>query len=268
MIERTLTATQQATFALLLPDPNQNGLPVPMGTGFFVSPDGFFVTAAHVVTEDNTPGGKPRTDIAAAWLQKERGIDHPSAMCQFPELDLVLGDYDFALLKLDFAKNAKKEWLSGHTSFPYITVSQRKLNEGERVYAFGYPLSRASIVHRSAGVEISATALKPRTTSAIVSSTLESTRMVMTGADAQVYVIDKALNYGNSGGPILCERSGRVHALCSRFQPVSVNQPQLAAEHESARYITIPSLYGVVSSLYNAAVQDALSSRGIPLAPD
>ncbi|HXB83552.1 MAG TPA: serine protease [Candidatus Acidoferrum sp.] len=209
MIERTLAATQQATFALLLPDPNQNGLPVPMGTGFFISPDGFFVTAAHVVTQGNTPGGVPRTDISAAWLMKERGIDHPSAMCHFPELELLLGDYDFALLKLDFEMNANKHWLKGRSSFPYITISQRKLSEGEPVYAFGYPLSQPSIVHRSDSMEISTMSLSPRTTSAIVSSTLEYTKMVTTGADAQVYVIDKALNYGNSGGPIVCEQSGR-----------------------------------------------------------
>jgi serine protease Do len=268
MIEQTLPATQHATFALLLPDSNQNGLPVPMGTGFFISPGGLFVTAAHVVTQDNTPGGSPRSDISAAWLMKERGVDHPSAMCQFPEPELLLGDYDFALLKIDFEKNANKEWLKGMSSFPFITISQRKLNEGESVYAFGYPLSQASIVHRSAGVEISSMALSPRTTSAIVSSTLEHTKMVATGADAQVYVIDKALNYGNSGGPIVCEKSGRAHAFCSRFQPVLVPQPQLNAEAESARYIMIPSLYGVVSSLHNAAIQDALRSRGVPLAAD
>jgi serine protease Do len=268
VIERTLAATQQATFALLLPDPNQNGLPVPMGTGFFISPDGFFVTAAHVVTQGNTPGGVPRTDISAAWLMKERGIDHPSAMCHFPELELLLGDYDFALLKLDFEMNANKHWLKGRSSFPYITISQRKLSEGEPVYAFGYPLSQSSIVHRSDSMEISTMSLSPRTTSAIVSSTLEFTKMVTTGADAQVYVIDKALNYGNSGGPIVCEQSGRGHAFCSRFQPVSIPQPQLTAEGEMARYITIPSLYGVVSSLHNPAIQDALSSRGIPLCSD
>jgi serine protease Do len=266
MIERTLAATQQATFALLLPD--RNGVLAPTGTGFFVSPDGFFVTAAHVVTQNNTPDGDPRTDISLAWLQKERGTDHLSAICQFPALDLVLADYDFALLKLDFARNADKAWLTDRSSFPYVSVSQRKLNEGERIYAFGYPLSEASVIQRTPNMEITATALKPRTTSAIVSSTLESTKIIMTGADAQVYIIDKALNYGNSGGPILCESSGRAHALCSRFQPVSVRQPQLKAEHESARYITIPSLYGVVSSLYNKPIQDALLARGIPLTSD
>ena len=81
-------------------------------------------------------------------------------------------------------------------------------------------------------------------------------------------MIDKALNYGNSGGPILCERSGNAHAFCSRFQPVAIPQEHLTAEASTDRYVLVPSLYGIVSSLHNADIQAALSSRGIPHALD
>ncbi len=55
-----------------------------------------------------------------------------------------------------------------------------------------------------------------------MSSTLEKTKMLMSSGDEKIYVLDKALNYGNSGGPIVAAETGRVHALCSRFQPVMV----------------------------------------------
>ena len=70
--------------------------------------------------------------------------------------------------------------------------------------------------------------------------------MVTTGADPQLYVLDKALNYGNSGGPIVAVGTGKAHAFCSRFQPMRVPQGDPADPKTS--WIMIPSLYGVVSS--------------------
>jgi S1-C subfamily serine protease len=52
-ITRTLANSQAATFCIELPNSLQHGMPTPTGTGFFVSPDGYFVTAAHVITENN-----------------------------------------------------------------------------------------------------------------------------------------------------------------------------------------------------------------------
>jgi hypothetical protein len=83
--------------------------------------------------------------------------------------------------------------------------------------------------------------------------------MVITSADARVYVLDKALNYGNSGGPIVAVDSGRVHAVCSRFQPLTVPQAHLNV------YIRVPSLYGIVSSLENLPVLQLLDSLGVSI---
>ena len=127
---------------------------------------------------------------------------------------------DFALLKVDFAANANKVHLQDRTGFPYIEVSSRELAEGEPVYSFGYPLSESGLLVNTPGVVVGHAAHSPRVTSAIVASTMESTRLVTTTADTKVYVLDKALNYGNSGGPIVATDTGKVHALCSRFQPV------------------------------------------------
>lgn len=242
-------------------------MPSPIGTGFFVSPDGWFVTAAHVITENNAPDGAVRSDLGAAWLMKEArpvGGSGWTSMCQAVSFGEVLPELDIALLKVDFDANAGKEWLKGRTGFPSITVSSRELAEGEGVYSFGYPLSGVSVstdMHFTVG----AFSFCPRVTSAIISSTIEATKMVMSDADPQVYVLDKALNYGNSGGPVVAIDTGHVHALCSRFQPVFVPQFHLKDAIGNAPKISIPSLYGVVSRLSNRRMMALLQDLRVPM---
>jgi serine protease Do len=264
VIKKTLATTKQATFSVQLPDLNRHGMPSPMGTGFFVSPDGWFVTAAHVITEDGTPGGMARTDIDQSWLMKETRIagGPPGAMCQFVTLDTVVPEIDMALLKVDFAKNSKKEWLNGRSDFPHVQVSSTELEEGDDVYSFGYPLSSASIQPKPDMV-VGSTSLCPRVTSAIVSSTMEHTKMIMTGNDPKAYVLDKALNYGNCGGPILSVATGHAHALCSRFQPVYVPQTHMRDQGGNSPCVMIPSLYGIVSSLGSRQALALFRARNI-----
>ena len=216
MIRRTLAQTKVSTFCVQLPDSGAQGMPTPAGTGFFVSPDGWFVTATHVVKDKD---GNVRNDIDSAWLNKENTLDGSGAMCQGVSLEYVDPQLDVALLKVDFAKNKDKDWLKGKKSFPFIEVSRRQLEEGEPVYSFGYPLSEAGI-QQQPGLTVGEISLSPRITSAIVSSTFEKTKMVMSSRDENIYVLDKALNYGNSGGPIVAAETGKVHAICLRFQPV------------------------------------------------
>jgi serine protease Do len=266
MIRKTVKATQEATFCILLPHPRYHGMPTPTGTGFFVSPDGWLISAAHVVTETGRSDGPPRKDITNCWLEKEPRISSgcPGAMCQFVSLEYLDARTDFALLKVDFNANANKDWLAGRTTFPYIQVSTRELEEGEPVYSFGYPLSEASAQQMS-GMTIGSVALSPRVTAAIVSSTLDETKMVMTGADPKIYVLDRALNYGNSGGPIVAADTGSVHAFCSRFQPMFVPQPHLKDNKGQPLVMMTPSLYGIVSSLANPSIVAKLTAVGVKL---
>ncbi len=264
MITNTLSNTKAATFSVELPHKARNEMPTPTGTGFFISPDGWFVTAAHVVTEDNNSGGKVRSDLHQAWLMKETRVPYssPGAMCQNVSFGHVIASLDFALLKVDFAANKNKAWLVGKNEFPYIGVSTRQLDEGEPVYSFGYPLPD-SFVKKMGTVTVGSTSLRPRVTSAIVSSTIYETNMVMSVADPQVYVLDKALNYGNSGGPIVSSETGRVHALCSRFQPVFIPQSHIKDSDGNPLAVMIPSLYGVVSSLRNKEIPSLLQKLNI-----
>lgn len=265
MIRQTLTHTQSATFCVLLPDPEHRRFPCPTGTGFFVSPDGWFVTAAHVVRDAD---GRPRADIEEAHLQGVPQDEQTPGMrlIQSPRLDFVDDATDIALLKLDFDKNAEKEWLKGEQGFPSIAASARRLEEGEPVYSFGFPLSSGRIETQGPPVTIMSTSFSPRVTSAVVASRIEQYGMIQSSADPQVYVLDKALNYGNSGGPIVATDTGEVHAVCTRFQPVVVPQPHIRDEHGNPIAIQIPSLYGVVSSLSDPRVIQAFNERDIAFA--
>lgn len=263
MIRSTLPTTSAATFCVELPDPRKSDMPVPTGTGFFVSPDGWFVTAAHVVCRN----GKERNDIGDGWLLKEPSLQRfPGAMCKSFSLEYINKKLDLALIKVNFEDNKSRDWLKNTDHFSYITISSRLLDIAEQVYSFGYPLSQGEIVHNSGGVTIGSTQLCPRVTSAIISSTLEKSTMVMSSSDPEVYVLDKALNYGNSGGPIIATETGHVHAVCTRFQPVGIPQPHLKQDDGSVPSVLVPSLYGVASSLKNDAFLKKCAEYGIPIA--
>jgi S1-C subfamily serine protease len=262
MIRKTLRHTQAATFSVDLPDKSKEGMPTPTGTGFFISADGWFITAAHVVLEGEGASAKVRDDVDKAWLMKEtRPGEIPGGMCQHAELKHVDQKNDFALMKVDFAKNSNKAWLQGKTAFPYILSSVRPLEEGEPVYSFGYPLSFAN-VFESPGMTVGVVEHSPRVTSAVVSSNFEKSKLVSTSEDTKVYVLDKALNYGNSGGPIIAQSTGYAHAICTRFQPMPVRQRHLEKDGQEI-WILIPSLYGIVVSLANAEIVKKFNEFGI-----
>jgi serine protease Do len=187
MIRRTLSATKAATFSIDLPDSNRKDMPTPTGTGFFVSPDGWFITAAHVVMQNN----QVRSDINQGWLiaQGDSG-DGFARMCQNLKVEFVEPSLDFALVKIDFQANSNKEWLKNSNGFPYIEVSSRTLDEGEPVYAFGYPLPAAEF-YDSETIVVGLTSYSPRTTSAIVAALLDRSGPVTSSSDPQVYVLDK-----------------------------------------------------------------------------
>ena len=50
MIRNSIERTKKSTFLIRVPSsiPEHKGFPLPTGTGFFISKDGYFVTANHV----------------------------------------------------------------------------------------------------------------------------------------------------------------------------------------------------------------------------
>lgn len=264
MIRRTLAATQAATFAVNLPEPLKGGLPYPTGTGFFVSPDGLFVTARHVLTDDEDQ----LRDLNQCVLTKElRGAvddEELGVYCRPVGVAYEDAETDLAVLRVDFARYAGRRWLEGASGFPWIRVSTRTLDDAEPVYSFGYPLSYAELHEVADGGSVGSATLHPRVTSAIVASTIEASGIVTVIRGPAVYVLDKALNYGNSGGPIVAQDTGHAHAMCTRFQHVYIPQTHL----EKVSYVMIPSLYGVVTSLADPSFLDFLKAQGADVADE
>ena len=239
MITNSLPHTKSATFQVLVPhpDPEYKEFPTPMGTGFFVSPDGYFISARHVLINDKNG---TFFDLKKVRLTKPDIFPSPHII----SLDLVedFPQFDICLLKADFERAKNQEYYKGKDGFGYLDIDFKVPAEGTDVYSFGYPLSKIS-VNESAFATTGFHYSGPRTTSAIISSHFEVIGPMMVMSFPIHYVIDKALNYGNSGGPLILQENGKVISLCSRFQPVVISQ--------ASGDIAIPSLYGITTSLKN-----------------
>jgi serine protease Do len=240
MIKKTLQHTQRSTVAVLVPHPEPafQGLPSPNGTGFFVSKEGHLMTARHVMLNKRTGNLYGPSEIE---VQKPGRT--PSHIGKATAILRDWPAFDLALLKFDLSKVSTVPEIPMSYQLEYLDIEFNVPAEGEPVYSFGYPLPDVQL-KKSAQVSVGLTYFCPRTTSAIISSHHRFIGPItIHGKFPTHYVIDKALNYGNSGGPIVIQDSGKVISVCVRFQPVDIPQ--------SGMKITIPSLYGITTSLKN-----------------
>lgn len=243
MIRETLTQTKMATFAVLVPhpDPSYAGFPTPNGTGFFVSKDGYFITARHVLEKKDDSGKAVIHNSAQIKFVKPEII--PQVLVDNIALTKDWPEYDLALLKADFAKNKNKDAFKDKDGFDFLEVDFDIIPEGTDIYSFGYPLPNIE-VHRNQHVMIGFHYFCPRVTSAVISSHYDVIGPVFGVGFPRYYIIDKALTYGNSGGPRIVSGTGKVISVCVRFQPVKIRQDENVS-------ILVPSLYGITSSLKN-----------------
>ena len=260
MIRNSIERTKITTFLVRVPStiPEHKGFPFPNGTGFFISGDGYFVTANHVL-ESVSSGDK----LMLEQPELTKGgnlLKHIDIVKRWPR-------FDIALLKVDFRKNSNYPLLINKTGFSHLDIDFRGCLDGTPVYSYGFPLPKVSIGPLDdMGIDLFSEADKdelrerkieirpellvgteylcPRITSAIISSHHDTIGPIRSESLPKWYVIDKALNYGNSGGPIILVETGKAIAVCAKFQPVSI--PQTKNIH-----VTVPSLYSIASSLAN-----------------
>src|SRR3989337_1888516 len=141
MIVQTVQRTKEATYAVLIPNPNPElqDFPTPHGTGFFVTKEGHFITARHVLTHEQN-GREVFFDPAKIRLTKPDMFPSP----QIVGLQLIKEwkDFDLALLKADFERVKNQENFKGKTGFSFLEIEFIVPLEGLDVYSFGYPLPK------------------------------------------------------------------------------------------------------------------------------
>ena len=239
MIRNTLERTKKSTFLVRVPStkPEDEGFPYPNGTGFFISTDGYFVTASHVL-KGVSSGNELKLDQPELELTKRdtKPLEHIDIVGIWPQ-------FDIALLKVNFEKNSNNPLLTNKRGFDYLDIDFEDCPDGTPVYSYGFPLPEVNIKGKK-GLLVGLEYLCPRVTSAIISSHYDVIGPVRSSALPKWYVIDKALNYGNSGGPIIRSEMGKAIAVCVRFQPVLIPQIQNVT-------VSVPSLYSIGSSLRN-----------------
>jgi serine protease Do len=240
LIRKTLPSVKEATWAVFAPSPRegQQGAPTAIGTCFSIDPTGFMLSASHVVDLADQWGGivwlqRPATapDWGVAMLEGTRVIE------RWPDLDL-------ALLKVEIEPNRTKAWLQGRRDLPFVHVSFDLIEDEEGSRRNRRALQPEIELIETDNAAFALGGLAPRTTSAVVASAVEVFGPVQHPNQPRFVVVDKAFNYGNSGGPLIDQESGHAVAVVVRFQPVRVPQ----GDSDS---VVVPSLYGVASAITN-----------------
>ncbi len=238
MIRETVNHTMECTFAVRIPRKEDN-FPFPRGTGFFISEDGYFITANHVIEDVK--------DFSRVSIYQPPVMPKDSAILQHISLIEKWAKFDLALLNIDIELNKKNAYLVKRSKFPYLKINFTEQMEGTPVYSYGFPLSgidkKISLGHAKMFTDV----FSPRVTSVIISCKYDYIFPGRGKSETKLYAIDKALDYGNSGGPIVLTESGEVFAVCVRFQPTSIKQLHLP----QGIPIMLPSNYGIISSLSN-----------------
>jgi hypothetical protein len=112
-----------------------------LGTGFFVNPAGWFITAKHVLCDRNDNG--PRHILAVQTLknggQVVREVTH---MSFHPSADIMVGKLEDKARDI-YAQPTPYEFA------PHFNLSFKKLDEGEDIIGYGYPKTVRSISGRA-----------------------------------------------------------------------------------------------------------------------
>ncbi len=169
-------------------------------SGVCVDPSGIFITAKHCVTEQDgeiKPVSEIDFTIVRIWLDWK--TQKFTALYINPKTYVVKvsQETDLAFIK---AMNKEKY------EFPYIKCpSSFNINEGQEVWAAGYPLAQNSNINTI-----------PNLFSGIISRIdfVPMEREGKTGIACKDVILDMSLHLGNSGGPVI-NSDGKLIAIVS-----------------------------------------------------
>lgn len=162
--------------------------PILNGTGFLIEGNGLVITAHHVTANapaDSIISALPK-DVAAFLATNNLPITEVVQILKKYELAFIRNDpvRDLALYQSQELKSAPH--LNFETAFPAIA-------DGEDAVVLGYPLSNPFL-----------TATRAMIAAHILMPTVGQTTLLTQ------YKLDGSLNSGNSGGPVISVRTGKV----------------------------------------------------------
>lgn len=273
-----IDAIRPSIVQILLEERRTGTFPVadsnPIGTGFIVTSAGHVLTARHVVEAADpvlAQGGRLLSGLAVPNLS---GPIQIRGSFELVETNFVARDarHDLALLQLN-----NNPFTSGRAPGIHRTpdgsvgvnalwglasLNLDRPRDGESVAVAGYPLAEPALITTSGHV---ATAWG-----------VDTRRVVPPGApdwlevpDSQdSFLIDAAVNPGNSGGPVFRTYTADVIAVCVAFRIAQGRSGQLPAFfYNSGLAVAVPIQYGVDLLQSHIQQPDASEKGGSPKEP-
>lgn len=163
---------------------NEKGEEIPLGSGFTASSDGLVVTAKHVVNIDKVNVNNIRCKMA-------NGEKYKFSIVKSNDLQ------DFAILKIEGSKK----------DFKYLQLGDYSTaKEGDEVLFSGFPLSLPFLtIHKG-----------------MISSKYQA-KFIGLNLEGDWIQIDGSINRGNSGGPVVSIKDGKVIGIIN-FMPAGIGE--------------------------------------------
>jgi serine protease Do len=181
------------------------------GSGFFITSDGHFVTNNHVVTKRSLQSGYLQHDYSKRIVVVIDGNVHPAELVIDQESFHPIV-YDYAILKVGGISNA---------SCLEVNESPEDVRRGDEIVCLGFPLDFRDLV----------------ATNGIVSAIVRSPSHRNEFHQMNTILTNAVIQFGNSGGPMLDVKTGKVIGINTRKHSV---EDQLRKRLETYLNLKIP----------------------------